>query len=138
VKLFTLVLIFTLGACGKKAQLEFGKTRVSELRVIKGEPLKEESIPREEGKILIFEGDEKFQVEGETVTHGIRNPEGDEVLLLYWKHKFQDCETKTEKIAKASGDGWAQVQYSCPAQGLAVTYFENHDSILRVIEYAKK
>ncbi len=108
---------------------------VADLIREKGQPLKEESIPTENGKILNYPGDEKFQVKGDIVTNSFRQPKADETTLLFWKNNFKECET-TEKILKPADHEAAEKELACPSRGLSVLYTDGSDFVSRVIEYA--
>ena len=108
---------------------------VAQLVQEKGQPLKEESIPVQDGKVLHYAHDEKFQVKGEIVTNSFRNPKSDEASLLYWKNAFRDCET-TEKILRPKGAGPAELEFRCQSQGISVVHAEGSDVVTRVLEYA--
>lgn len=124
-----LVLVLLAG-CGEKKSIEFGKTTKAALIEAKGEPLREEEIPS--GEILTFEKNEKIQVNNGIVTTQFRTPEGDERTVLFWKHKFRECET-TEKIL--NDEALPEVELSCPAEGASVIYFKGTGKVLRVSKY---
>jgi hypothetical protein len=116
-----------------------GHTTRSEVVAIKGEPLKEEEIPTPEGKVMIYENDEKYQLKGDIVINRFKNPNGDEKLLIFWKHKLKDCLTNTKKLPISLGSHTPpEIELSCPAEGLSVIYTEGSDSVSRVVEYEAK
>lgn len=134
--LFSMLL---LAACGvKRTPVDFGKTTVADLISEKGEPLETKSVPIEKGQMLIFDGNEKYQVKGDIVTHGFLEPKGDESSLLYWKHKLKDCETITSKLSVPQGHEAAEYEIKCPERGISVIYSENSSFISRIIQYEKK
>ena len=135
--LFTMILVASCAANKREAQ--FGKTTTAELVVLKGQPLEEETIPLEGAKILIYEDDEKFQVENDVVTHSFRNPTTDESNLIYWKHAYKGCAATNEVISKET-DGHQLVEYlmKCDAEGTGVIYKDQSDKISRIIQYEKK
>lgn len=131
--------LLSAAACGvKHSPVDYGKTTISDLKSSKGEPIEEKSIPVKTGKILIYEQNEKYQVKGDIVTHGFKDPKGDEKSLLYWKHKFRDCETETKKISEPKGHELAEFELKCPGEGLTVIYTEGSEFVSRVIEHEKK
>ena len=137
--LFLLFLVFTVSCAANKKEAQYGKTTVPELIILKGEPLKEEPIPVEGGKILIYEDNEKFQIKNNVVTHSFRNPTVDESNLIYWKHAFKDCDSTTTVISEiTSGHELAEFLMKCDAMGIGVVYFDRSEVILRVMEYEKK
>ena len=136
--LLSLVLI-TSCAANKKSGAQFGTTTLAELVILKGEPLKEEAIPVEGGKVLLYGNDEKFQIKDNIVTHSIRNPKDDESNLIYWKHAFKNCATTSTKISeKTEGHQLAEYILKCDAEGTGVVYRDNSEIVSRVVEYEKK
>src|SRR5688500_7729082 len=100
--LFLGLLVFV--ACGgQRSSFDYGKATVSDLIQQKGRPLREESIPVRDGKVLVFEENEKYQVNGDVVTHAFKDPQGDEKTVLYWKHHFRECETQLKKLPSNHG-----------------------------------
>jgi hypothetical protein len=134
------LLLLALAACGAKNDraVDFGKTTVAALVSEKGPPLEEKPIPVEDGKILVYDGNEKYQVKGEVVTHGFRDPAGDEKLLLYWKHKFKDCEPVERKLAEAQGHLPPEYELKCAAEGTSVIYTHGSEFVSRIIYHEKK
>lgn len=133
-----LVLLLS-AACGvKHSSVDYGKTKVSDLVAMKGPPAEEKSIPVSDGKMLIYNDDEKFQIQNDIVTHGFKNPQGEERTLLYWKHKLKDCETVTNKISKTDGHVAPEFELKCSSEGISVIYTEGSEFISRIIEHDKK
>lgn len=138
-KSFFYLFFLVLAACGvKHSSVDYGKTTVSDLVATKGEPLEEKAIPVEKGKMLLYGDNEKYQVKNEIVTHGFKDPKGDERTVLYWKHKFRDCDTITKKISVAKGHELPEYELKCPALGQTVIYTEGSDFVSRIIEHEKK
>jgi hypothetical protein len=137
---FIILIFFSLIACGGKSnRIDFGKTTTASLLEAKGDPLSEEAIPANNGKVLVYEKDEKFQVENDLVTNQFRQPVGDERNLLFWKHKFKDCDTSTKLLGgKPKGHESQEVELKCSKLGQSVIYAEGAQQILRVREYAKE
>jgi hypothetical protein len=129
-----------LSSCGTKSSpINMGVTTRSELVAIKGEPIREDSIPVKDGQLLVFSDEEKYQLSGDVVVHSFRNPKGDESLVIFWKHKFKDCLTTIKKISPlVNSHTPPEIEYACPEQGLTVIYSEGSDSISRILEYEKK
>lgn len=135
-KAFLYLILFGLVACGgNKSSVDYGKTKMPDLVATKGEPIDEKEIPLENSKILIYPDNEKYQVKDDTVTHGFKDPKGDEKSLIYWKHKFKDCETKTRKISEPKGHELPEFEFKCPALGRTVIYVEGSEYVLRIIEH---
>lgn len=135
--LLSLLLTVSCGA-KKSSSFKYGSTHRSELVALKGEPEREEDVPAG-GKMLIYAGDEKFQLKDDVVVNSFKNPEGDEKLLLFWKHKFKDCNTVRTELKRIKGAHTPpEIELSCPEQGLSVIYTEGSDVISRVVEYEKK
>jgi hypothetical protein len=138
---FSLILtLFFLASCGvKTTSFKMGQTTRSEVVAMKGEPLKEEEIPTPEGKVMVYANDEKFQLKGDIVINRFKNPNGDEKLLIFWKHKLKDCLTHSKKIPASLGSHTPpEIELSCPEEGLSVIYTEGSDSVSRVVEYEAK
>lgn len=137
-KINIILALLLLSACGGNiSRIEYGKTPVSNLVAQKGEPL-EKLTPAKSIEIYQYEENEKFQVEDDIVTYGFKNPEGDELALLFWKHKFKDCETITKKMSEPNRHTPPEFELKCAAQGLSVIYTEGSEFVSRVIEYEKK
>lgn len=143
-KSFSFLVLLVAAACGvKNSSVDYGKTTLSDLIAQRGNPLKEEVIPTDkkspqDSKVVIFENNEKFQVKKDIITHGFKDPKGDEKTLLYWKHKFRDCSTSTRKVTEALAHAPAEHELKCDEQGQTVIYFEGSEFISRVIEHEKK
>lgn len=142
-KSFSFLIFLVLAACGvKNSSVDYGKTTLSDLIAQKGSPLKEEPIPsmteKKDSKVLVYENNEKFQIKEDIVTYGFRDPKGDEKTLLFWKHKFKDCQSSSKKISEASGHILAEYELKCPEQGLTVIYTDGSEFVSRVIEHEKK
>ncbi len=133
------LLLLILSACGvKHSSVDYGKTKVSDLVAMKGPPVEEKAIPVSEGKMLIYEDDEKYQTKNDVVTHGFKEPKGDERSLLYWKHKLKDCDTVIKKISITEGHVAPEYEFKCLAEGVTVIYTEGSEFISRIIEHDKK
>lgn len=130
--------LLALAACGvKHSSVDYGKTTVAALVSEKGEPL-EKSAPAKSIEIYQYPDNEKFQIKGDIVTHGFKDPKGDEKTLLYWKHKFKDCETVSRKIGEQKGHELPEHELKCPAQGVTVIYTEGSEFVSRVVEHEKQ
>jgi hypothetical protein len=131
--------MFLLNSCGGGSRyVNFGKTTRMELFAIQGNPISEESIPLKGGKILIYPDHQKFQLHNDLVTHGFRDPEGDEKNLIYWKHKFKDCNPVTQKISEPIFHEASEYEFKCHRMGLSVVYKDGSEFIERIIEYEKE
>jgi hypothetical protein len=138
-KPFLYLSFLVLAACGvKHTSVDYGKTTVSDLVAEKGVPLKEEKTSAKDGKMLIYPDNEKYQVDGDVVTHGLKDPKGDEKTVIYWKHKFKDCATTTQQISKPQGHETPEYELKCPEQGLTVIFRSGSDFVSRIIENEKK
>lgn len=137
---FILALLLLLASCGvKKSSFKMGKTTRSDVVALKGEPLKEEAIPVDDGKVMVYGDDEKYQLKGDIVVNSFKNPQGDEKLLLFWKHKFKDCKTLSKTLPRDPGAHTPpEIEMSCPSEGVSVIYTEGSDSVSRVVEYEVK
>ena len=137
--LFILGLLL-LSACGsKKSPVEYGKTTRADIIALKnGNPRTETSVPVSNGSVMIYQ-DETYQLKGDVVTNLIRKPKGDEANLIFWKHRFKDCQTQ-EKVLPHPKDAHtpADIQLSCDKLGEAVVYMMGSDVISRIMGYEAK
>ena len=124
-----LVLVFLI-SCGEKNSVEPGRTTKSALIEMKGEPHREEEIPS--GEILTYDRNEKIQVNNGVVTTIFRDATGDEQNVLFWRHKFRECET-TEKAL--NDEAMPEIELSCPSQGQSVIFTKASGKVLRVSRY---
>lgn len=132
------LMLLALAACGAKNDgLDYGKTTVAALVAQRGPPVEEKPIPLEGGKMLIYDGNEKFQVKGEIVTHGFKDPKGDETLLMYWRHRFKDCAVLERKISEAQGHVRPEQELTCAAEGVTVIYTQDSEFVSRIIYHEK-
>lgn len=130
--------LLVIAACGvKHSSVDYGKTTKADLIAEKGEPLSEKSIPVKDGEIVEFQDNEKFQIKKDIVTHGFKDPKGDEKNLLFWKHKFKNCETTLRKISEKQGHELPEYELKCPEVGVTVIYTEGSEFVSRVVEHAK-
>lgn len=139
-RLILLLCLLMAASCGakKSSSFKYGSTLRSDLVALKGEPEREEVIPGG-GKMMIYSGDEKYQLKDDVVMNSFKNPMGDEKLLLFWKHKFKDCKTVRTELARIPGAHTPpEVELSCPEVGQSVIYTEGSDMISRVVEYEQK
>jgi hypothetical protein len=132
------ILFFILmSSCGQKnSSVKMGVTTRAELVAVKGEPIKEDKIPLKDGQVLVYENDEKYQLKGEVVVSSFKAPQGDEQLLIFWKHKFKDCLTISKALDKIPGAHTpVEMELACPESGISVIYTQGSDLISRVVEY---
>lgn len=128
-----------MAACGvKHTNVDYGKTTAGDLIAEKGEPLEQKTVPVQDTKMFVYDGNEKFQIQNDVVTHGFKDPKGDEKSLLFWKHKFKDCETETKKISEPQGHELPEYEMKCSAQGITVIYTEGSEFVSRIVEHEKK
>lgn len=138
-KSFLYMAFLFVAACGSKhSDVDYGKTTVSDLVAARGEPLEEKSIPVANSKLLMYQDNEKFQIKNDIVTHGFKDPKGDEKTILYWKHKFRECDTTTKKISEPKGHELPEYELKCPEEGITVIYTEGSDFISRIVEHEKQ
>lgn len=135
------LIIFSLFICSCAQELDkeisYGKTTRDRLIQFKGKPLKIEKVPDFEAEVLHFDKDEKFQVAQSVVTHGFRNPMGDEVIVLFWLHKFKNCNSIKERINEPIGDQKPEYRLTCPEEGISVIYTEGSEFVSRIVEHEK-
>lgn len=138
-KSFLYMAFLFVAACGvKHSNVDYGKTTVSDLVAARGEPLEEKSIPVVNSKMLMYQDNEKFQIKNDIVTHGFKDPKGDEKSILYWKHKFRECDTTTKKISEPKGHELPEYELKCPEEGITVIYTDGSDFISRIVEHEKQ
>lgn len=138
-KPFLYLSFLMIAACGvKHTSVDYGKTTSADLVAEKGEPVSKTAIPVKKGEIFQYQDNEKYQIKNDIVTHGFKDPKGDQKNLLYWKHKFRDCDTTTTKISEPNGHILPEYELKCSAEGITVIYTEGSEFVSRVIEHAKK
>lgn len=137
---FIFLVLPVLFACGvKRSSIEYGKTSVAALIQAKGQPAKQEAIPVKDSKVLHYSPDEKYQSKGDIITNAFKGPKGDQKSLIYWKHKFKDCDTKVIKLGpETKGHELPEYEMSCDEQGMSVIFVEGSEFISRIVEYEKK
>lgn len=139
--LFLAILLLT--SCGIKIERDqnksYGQISAKSFIADKGEPVKIEILSNQDGEALIYQNDEKFQVKNEVVIAGFRNPSAEENSVLYWKHKFRECEVTERKITpEKDAHQLAEIELACKSLGQSVVYVEGSNFISRVVEYAKE
>jgi hypothetical protein len=137
--LLSSLLVVTSCGAPKSSLFKYGETTRSDIVAQKGEPISEQSLPMPDAKIMIYENDEKYQLKGEILTNAFKNPSGDEKLLIFWKHRFKNCQTIDKKLPHdIKLHTPPEHELACPAEGISVIYTEGSDSVSRVVEYEKK
>jgi hypothetical protein len=130
--------LLILAACGvRQSSVDYGKTSVADLVALKGEPLEEVEVPLRDAKVLIYESNEKYQVRNNVVTHGFKDPKREETSVIFWRHRFKDCETSLRKLSIPKDDELVEYELSCPSRGLSVIYSDGSDFISRVVEHER-
>jgi hypothetical protein len=134
-----LLCLLLLTACGaKKVSHEYGKTSSAALMAEEGEPLQKVKIPKN-GEVFIYPQDKKYQFNDDVLTHSFIRPQGDERLLLYWRHRFKECATEERELPSATkGHAPPEYEFICAAEGISVIYQKGSGEVSRIIEYAKK
>jgi len=137
---FSILALIICTACGaNRSATQYGTTTVNELILEKGQPLSVETIPIQNGKILLYPNNEKYQINGDIVVNGFKDPVNDQKLLIYWKHAFKDCQTKSKKVEKDyERHEFPEFYLTCESEGLSVYYTEGSEYVSRIVEYAKK
>jgi hypothetical protein len=132
------LILLTLFACGvKHRSVEYGKTTKASLVEVKGEDF-DVTFPSKNISIYEYPENEKFQIKNDVVTHGFKDPKGDEKALIFWKHKFKDCVTTTKKIKESKGHEVAEYELKCSSEGLTVIFSEGSEFVSRVVEHEKE
>jgi hypothetical protein len=133
------LLMLIISACGvRHSSVHYGTTTVSDLVAAKGEPVQKQSIPVKDSEIYQYPNNENYQIKNDIVINGFKDPVEDERTLLFWKHKFKDCETVTTEIVKGEGHQFPVYELKCPKEGLSVVYTSGSEFVSRVIENEKE
>lgn len=131
--------VLTLAACGAKHNKnDYGKMTTAQLIAEKGEPEQKKETPMKDVEIFQYSNNESYQVRNEIVTNKFRDPTSDEKALIYWRHKFKDCDTTDMKIAKVEDHTIPESELKCSKLGLSVIYTEGSGIVSRVVEHEKK
>ena len=138
-KSFIYLTLIMVTACGvKRTSFDYGKTTAADLIAEKGEPEAKTQTPIKGTEIYQYPDNEKFQVKDDVVTHALKDPKGDEKTVLYWKHKFKDCNTSTKVISEAKDHELAQYELKCASEGITVIFSEGSEFVSRIIEHEKQ
>lgn len=130
--------LLVLAACGMRpSNVDFGKTTSKELIAEKGEPLEVRKVSEANSEIYQYENNEKFQIKNDVVTQGFFDPKGEEKSLLFWKHKFRDCDTSERMIGKPSGHEQPEYEIRCAKEGVTIIYTQGSEFVSRVIYHEK-
>lgn len=122
--------LLILVSCGQsRGTLTYGVTTKSALLVAKGQPLSTSDVPQ--GEVLEYEK-EKYQLRDGVLVAGFRAPQGDEVTMLFWKHKFKGLQTEVRELPTG------EKELVCDSLGLSIVYSEGSAFVSRVVEYEKK
>ena len=127
-------------SCGvkKSSSYEMGKTTRAEVIALKGEPVSEVANPGPNSTTIRFKDEESFQLKGDIVVNHFANPGSDEMKVIWWKHRFKDCSTRTTELARGSDSHTPpEMELSCPSEGLSVIYTQGSDSVSRVVQFEK-
>lgn len=122
---------FLLFACAEKRSIAPGLTTRSALVELKGAPENTQEVPG--GEVLSY-GTERYQIKREMLTAVFRDPVGEEKNLLFWRHKFRDCETTERKL---SDEVNAEVEFACPSSGVSAIFVEGTGRVVRVSDYER-
>lgn len=138
-KSFLLLSLLLLSACGeKKKSVNYGKTTKADLVAELGEPEAKKSIPVRDGEVFEYPNNEKYQIQNDIVTYGFKDPVGDQKTVIYWKHKFKDCDTVVTNVPSPDGHQPPVQELTCPAEGLTVVFTQGSEFVSRIIEHDKK
>ncbi len=137
--LLILSLIGLVSCADSGSKWRYGETTKAALVAEKGPP---DSIERPLGgsktEVLVYAGNEKFQVTNDVVVAGFRNPTEEERSLIYWRHYFKDCTTSFTELAAVAGHLRPEKEFKCAHLGLSVIYDPNIDQVTRVVGHAEK
>lgn len=140
-RVLLLLSLMLLASCGvkKKSSFKLGQTTRQEVVAMKGEPLREEAIPVKDSSVLVYADEEKLQFKNDVLVNSFKNPEGDEKQLIYWKHKFKECQTISKDLPHESQSHTPpEIEMSCPSEGISIIYTQGSDIVTRVVEYEAK
>ena len=129
-----------MASCGvKKSSFKMGQTTRQEIVAMKGEPLREEVIPVKDSSILVYPDEEKLQIKDDVLINSFKNPQGDEKQLIYWKHKFKECQTISKDLPQENKTHTPpEIEMSCLSEGISIIYTQGSDIVTRVVEYEAK
>jgi hypothetical protein len=132
--------LILLASCGvKKSSFKLGQTTRQEVVAMKGEPLREEAIPVKDSTVLVYPDEEKLQFKNDVLVNSFKNPEGDEKQLIYWKHKFKECQLVSKALPQEpAAHTPPEIEMSCPSEGVSIIYSQGSDIVTRVVEYEAK
>lgn len=140
-QLFVL-LLFILSACGDKATtkvVQLGRTTLSELKTLLGEPKRVDTFKTpalSSSQIVVYNENQKYQVEDDKVVATFRAPFEQEKSLLYWKHRCRNERTTFRSLKrKVDNHLKAEQEFACKQSRITVIYDPNVDKVVRVINY---
>lgn len=133
-----LLTLLTLAACGiKPSSIDFGKSTSKDLISERGEPLEIKSVEEAKSEIYHYENNEKFQIKNDVVTHGFKDPKGEEKSLIFWKHKLKDCNTTEKVLGAPTGHEQPEYELKCAEEGITIVYTKDSEFVSRVIHHEK-
>lgn len=136
--LLSLMLFITACGASRSSKIKMGETTRADLIAEKGEGVSESKVPVSNDTVIIFADGDHVQLKNDVVKSRFSDPVKDEKSVLWWKHKFKNCTTKTRTLAQAEGAHTPpQVELSCPEEGLSIIYTEGSDLVSRVVEFEK-
>jgi hypothetical protein len=131
--------LLLLVSCGtKKHNVKFGETTKADLIQLRGEPLREESIPVKDSSLLVYSENESYQIQNGVVSASLKSASSEEKSVQFWKHKLKDCKTRLNKIESKNSHRPAQMELDCPEEGIKVVYMDGSATVSTVVEYAKE
>ena len=139
--LLFLSLLFLASSCGAKktsSSYEMGKTTRADVIAVKGPPVSEVTNPVPDSTTIKYQNGESFQLKGDLVVNRFADPVAEEKTILWWKHKFKNCRTRTTQLELEPGSHTPpEIEFACPAEGMAVIYTQGSDSVSRVVQFEK-
>lgn len=137
-----LILLLIMSACGEKSTskvVQIGRTTLSELKNLLGEPKRIDTFKTPalaSSQIVVYDENQKYQVEDNKVVASFRAPFEQEKSLLYWKHRCRNERTTFRSLKrKVDNHLKAEQEFSCKQSRLTVIYDPNIDRVVRVINY---
>lgn len=135
-----LSLCLFFAACGakKSSNIKYGETTKADLYAAEGNALQVQH-PTSKIEVHVYADNKKYQIENDKVTNAFKTPEGDEKRLIFWQHKFKDCNTAQVELPHPKESHVPpEIELKCPEEGMSVIYTQGSDVVSRIIEYAKK
>lgn len=128
--------LLLLAACSaEKSRVKVGLTSSAQLVEQMGQPQRVDE-PATGVQSFVYPNESKFQVQEGVVVAEMREPVGEEVSLIYWRHQFRDCTTSFNSLGSSDDHSESLMELACPSMGLKIIYDENIERVIRVVHHA--